>query len=315
MDWFRKQMRYIASARAAGGPTSSADGANQPARRLPGWARGLLALLAVPVLYYGAGALLIDARDPDLAIRPGPARLPAGGSVLAATAGELLMREVHEHRWTPNDSMLAPSALLESMPAWQTGIHGAIDATVVALMGVKADPDLGEAVEKLATPPEQGRFSLSWPPVRQPAERAYDDAVAALETWNRKVADDAADYDRNGRIFIQVSRALADELDRAAALTGRQIDNGPDGDAAAAYEQARGAAYAAAVLVRALRYDHAELIRERQLGDSVSEVTALLDEMVQERPWRIGRTDLVSQGYFLLRVRSMLRTLAAQVPE
>ena len=90
------------------------------------------------------------------------------------------------------------------------------------------------------------------------------------------------------------------------------IDDSRVGSADAQFNEVRGAAYAAAMLMRGLREDFGTTIGQRQLAATWAETTEALDAVAGKRPtFAAGRQDLVEQGYFLMRARESLRTLAA----
>lgn len=272
--------------------------------------RGGRALLAVAafvlllVVYYGIGGIATSRIDPDLGLRPEAASLPPGGSVAVGIAARLIDREVDEHGWTPNDSFLAPTLLLDEMPAFQDGLRRMVAATVAAL---GSDADLGEAADAFATPSEQW-----WRPGGSPESR-YQEGVAALRSFNGRLARGEAGLDRRPQRLADTLDAMAAVLDQAAVFTERRVRGRPgaeDPDMAEQFNAVRGEGYAAALLIRALRDDHGQTIRARQLGAAWGETVDALDALVALDPWTVDASDLTAQGYYLLLARAKLRGIA-----
>ena len=268
------------------------------------------ATVAVLVLYYGLGGWLAAEIDPDLTVRPTAAQLPPGGSVTAAMAARLIDREVNESSWIPNDSILSRTAILDNKPAYQDGLRQTVAAEVAAL---GRDPDLQAAATALATPSERGWLHADWPPLGGSAESAYRDAIAALGRYNDRLSGKEIAPDRAPlRLAIQLD-ALAGRLGGAGGGVERAIaSRAAPGDRAADEEfyAVRGSAYAAAMLLRALREDNPDLVRTRQLGLAWNEATDALDRAVAVHPIIVGRADLTEQGYYLLLARNKLKALA-----
>ncbi len=270
-------------------------------------ALGVGAAILLIVLYYGLGGLVTSRIDPNTGLRPDPESLPPGGSVAVAFAARLVDREVQEHGWTPNDSFLAPTVMLDEMPAFQDGLRRAVAAAVPTLA---AGPEVAEAAEAFATPSEQ------WWRLGGSPEARYRDGDAARRLLNARLGRGEVGLDRSpARLAVAVD-ALADGLDAAAAATERRLRGRPgalDRDLDAQFNSVRGQAYAATMLMRGLRDDFAPVIRARELGATWSEGAEALDALVAIDPWLIGEADLTAQGYYLLLARAKLRALAANL--
>lgn len=265
---------------------------------------GVAAFVLLLVVYYGVGGLASSRIDPDLGLRPDAASLPPGGSVTAGIAARLIAREVDEHGWTPNDSFLAPTMLLDEMPAFQDGLRRMVAATVTAF---GSDADIAAAAEAFSTPSEEW-----WRPGGSPESR-YQDGVEALRRYNSRLARGAAGIDRRPARLADILDAMADALDSAGVVTERRIrgrSTAEDPEIAEQFNAVRGEAYAAALLVRALRDDHSATIRARQLGAAWGETIDAFDALVAIDPWTVDASDLTAQGYYLLLARNKLRGIA-----
>ncbi len=267
--------------------------------------------VAILLLYYAVGGWLAADINPDLALRPTPAQLPAGGSVTAAMAARLIAREVDDDLWTPNDSLLSRTAWLDNKPAYQDGLRGTVAATVAALSD---DDDVRTAAASLAVPSARWWVHASWPFLGGSAEGEYRDAVDALVRYNRRLAAGDATVDRSPERASRVLAALAARLDLVAGGVERAISERPGQQDAAADEEfyrVRGSTYAALLLLRALKDDQAALVQARQLGLAWNETTDALDRATALHPAMVGRADLTEQGYYLLLARNKLAVLSA----
>lgn len=279
---------------------------------MPRWALGILSIIAFACIYWGfIGALLSDT-DADLTLRPSADMLPPGGSVAVALSARLIEDAVEDKGWTPNDSIFRPTAMLEDMPAFQSGQQAMLAAFVAALdAGAGGDPDLADAATALAVPPDRGWLHGEFPFIGASAESHYRDAVSALVRYNRALADSnssVGDARQLRLAIIAVERALADK----ATVVDKMVDDS-GGDSDSQYQEVRGAAFAATMILRGLREDFDPLVRERQLGALWAESTEALDAVAAHDPFGVGRDDLVEQGYFLLRAGDALRALSAGV--
>jgi len=298
---------HIVPAALANGEVGAGPSAKQG--RLKLWLLGGILLV---LLYYGVGALFIDKRDADLSLAPAPLFLPTGGSSSIGMMAALMDREVNEARWTPNDRFYMPSALLNRMPAWQKGVRHVVWATAQAYAQGPAPAGVAMAAENLATPPTWGWWRNSWPFVGRSAEASYRDAIEGLAEANQIIAADALGYDNTGATLARALQTLALRMDVAGADIAVQVDGKGQQDDALAYEQARGSAYAASMMLRALRADHPALVRDRQLGARFDEAQQMLDKLAQTKPWRVDHEDLVEQGYYLLRAKAALGLLSSR---
>ncbi len=271
------------------------------------------AVIAFLLLYYSLGGWLAAGIDPDRTLRPTATQLPPGGSVTAAMAARLIAHEVDDDHWIPNDSLLSRTAWLDNKPAYQDGLRGTV-ATVVAPLG--DDADIQTAARALAVPSDRWWLHSGWPFIGGSAESEYRDAVDALVRYNARLGARDAVLDRSPQRLAAVLDALAGRLDAVAGGVERAISGRPALQDAAADEEfyrVRGSAYAAAMLLRAIKDDQAALVRAQQLALVWNEATDALDRAVDVHPAIVGRADLTEQGYYLLLARNKLKALSAAV--
>lgn len=278
---------------------------------LPRWALAILVAVVVALGYWGVLGAIISDTGADLTLRPGAELLPPGGSVAIGTTAAILRVQVDEKGWTPNDSFLRPTGLLTNMPSFQLGLHGVLVAFTTAIdAAAGGDPDLSEAADALATPPTRGFLHGGFPFIGGSAESNYRDAVDALARYNRALGDSGEPFGDSRQLrlaLVAIDRALSEK----AVAVDAMVDQGGAAGPAAQFHEVRGTAYAATMLLRGLRDDFGPLIAERQLAGAWAEATESLDAVTMRAPFSIGRGELVEQGYFLLRARDSLRTIAA----
>lgn len=307
-DIFRRRSQPQGSDAPAAGLTQSLL---SRLARLPRWGLLIVGIMLFAFVYWGIVGAVLSNTKADLTLRPSADMLPPGGSVAIATAARLIDDAINEKGWTPNDSLLRPTALLEDMPAFQRGQHDVLLAFAGALdQEIDGDPELAAAAAALRTPPDRGMVHGGFPFIGGSAESNYTAAVEALTRYNRAIGDGGVPFG-NARqlrlVMIAIDRALA----RKAIAVDEMVDDGSAGSADVQYHDVRGAAYAATMLMRGLREDFEPLVRERQLASSWAEVTEALDVVAVNEPFGVDRGDLVEQGYYLLRARGALRALSA----
>jgi len=105
-SWWRRAWERVRAARPGLSKTAAPSAGR---RRL--WRWGAWAILAVVVLYYPVGALIVESidDDPQFAAR----NVAPGESRAVATAADLVTREVDVHTWTPMMPFFTPAGILQ----------------------------------------------------------------------------------------------------------------------------------------------------------------------------------------------------------
>lgn len=312
MSWLRDRIARLRapvpgdSAHAGAAPASVQVGAT------PRWARVALAAGAAVLVYYLIGAAVTDRRDANLAYRPPAALLPAGGSVTAAMIAGLLEREAVDGRWTPNDPVIFPTALLRAMPAWQLGVHEALAKAAGGLAGAAGANALATVETELAVPPTRGWLHADWPFLGHSAGQAYGRAAAELAQWNAGPASDRGGFDRSLAGLRPLAMGVAGAIDTALDPLNAAVGGDNRQSHRAVFERARGTAYASAMVLRGVRQDFGPLLRAERQTATLDRAISALDAVASSKRWSVGRTDLVEQGYFLLQARAELERLAGE---
>ena len=274
----------------------------------PRWALALVVLAIFALLYWGLLGWLLHDTTADLALRPDPADLPPGGSVTVAYLVTLTEAEVSRGGWTPNDSFLSPTAALDEMPAFQSGVHDVLAAAARAYAEESANDDLAEAAEDYAVPVTRGFFHANFPFIGGSAGARYKDGARTFRDFNAELADSERMRLTEPRQAASLMEAMAASMEETMSEIDRSIRSGEsDHSPALLHARARGEAYAATLLLRGIRADFEPDLRDRQLGSTMVAAIEQFDRVASESPFSIGQSDVTNQGYFL---RSGLEAMA-----
>lgn len=300
--------------------------------RLP---RGALAAVAIVVavivlLYYPVGMILVNKVDDDLDFTAAtPAE--AVGSHAVAVAAALVEREIDENRWTANDPFFLPSAALDNMPNFQQGIVAAVGRFAFELTdqlgrtrgSSQTDTELQKAAGLLQYSGTTWVWdaSVSLMPTAA-AEEQYREAVAQLRSYNERLAQGKAVFEKRSDNLLATLDRIAVDLGSSSAALDRHISERAGGwidfEADDRFYGVKGQTYAYYLLLRDLGRDFEVLIGERgldkawaQMLDSIRK-TAALDPTVVVNGAPDGQimpSHLAAQGFFLLRARTQLREI------
>lgn len=279
---------------------------------MPRWAWIPVGVVVLLLLWYGVIGGIQARIHPDPALRPTPAQLPSGGSVAVGFAARLLDVEINDRRFTPNDPFFFPTGFAQRAPAYQAAVTGTVGAFVDALATAPDAEALADASRLLRVPADQWTLQFGWPPIRSSAERAYRRAVEALETHNRQLAADYSPETSSGGDRISphgraALAALADSLEAQVMRGDLAISGSGTRSVATEFAAARGTAYAAAMLMRGLRDDHATAIRLSGRAARWGEALDQLDATAASSPLITGESHLVRAGYHLLMASTAIR--------
>lgn len=281
-------------------------------------------------LYYPVGMALVHTIDDDPAFVAAPP--PPGASRGAAMAAGLILREVDERRWTPNDPFFQPSSALDNMPAFQQGIVGAVGSFVYEMSLRLARPSAGEALDGdveraaglLKYPGNVWMFdpSTSWAPVAS-SEKQYRAAARALLNYNARLAAGQAHFETDPGALALLLAHIAQDLERVGADLGTQVDGafwGPfDTDADESFYAAKGRLYAYSRLLAELGADLSAPLAQRNLGGAWRQMIESLAAAAALDPLLVinGGPDsllmpshLAAEGFYAGRARARLAEIA-----
>nr|HJQ58914.1 DUF2333 family protein [Vineibacter sp.] len=294
------------------------------------WWRLAIALLLIPVLWYGGGGLWLHRIDdrPDFS----SGSVQAGESNAIAMAVALITREVDDHHWTPMDPFFLPGAWLDNMPNYQSGIMKALARFTVEMRDQLArargsspqDPDLDRAASQLNTDPKQWVWtpSMSLLPTAT-ATQHYRNGRNGLITYNKRLAAGQASFERRADNLQAFLERVAADIGSTSAQIDRHIrDHGGDlldFHADNLFYANKGQLYAYFMLLRELGNDFQNILRERELAGPWMQLMETFRTAATLQPLIVvnGSPDsqmlpshLVAQGFYLMRARTQLREIA-----
>ncbi len=298
-------------------------------RRVLVW--GVRILIALVILYYPLGAIIVENIDDDPQFAP--RNTAPGESRAVAVAADLVNREVDVHQWTPMQPFFMPAGILDNMPNFQRGIMAALGRFSTELMdqlgrtrgSSQTDRDLEQARGFLNEQPNiwiwQPSVSLLPSATSSQKYRAGRDRLIA---YNKRLAAGQAVFERRADNL----RALNDRI---------PIDPGPDSAVIDQHiiEQAgnlfdthcddifyynKGRLYANYLLLRELGRDFDAVIKEKGLTNAWNGTVDTFRTAAELDPWVVwnGYPDgflipnhLAAQGFYLLRARTQLREISS----
>ncbi len=288
-----------------------------------------VAALVFLLLYYPIGMLLINRIDDDTDFTASaPFDVPAGSHTVAM-AEALINREVKQHHWVPNDPFFYPSHLLVRMPAFQRGIIASLSRFAVELSdqigrargSSQIDPDLEKTAGLLKYSPNVWIFDFSTSLLpTTPSEEQYISAMNLLGKYNDRLSKGQAVFDRRSDNLMEALERIATDMGSSSAIIDNHIrdysGNVIDTDAAGIFYAIKGRMYADYLLLRELKRDFADLIAEKQLGNTWDNMLESLHEGAKIRHFFVFNgapsnqfmpNHLAVQGFYLLRARTQLR--------
>ncbi len=294
------------------------------------WIVGVLALLLV--IYYPIGMLWWHKINDDLSFDVTAESLAPGQSRAVAVAAGLINREVNQTGWVANNPFFTPSALLDNMPAFQQGIISALARFSFELAdqigrtrgSSEIDADLKNASGLL----QYSGTVWVWDPSVSLAptatsEQQYEKARKALESYNRRLGDGKAVFERRGDNLLATMERIALDLGSSSAVLERHVAEHSsdflDFQADDLFYNIKGQTYAYYVVLRALGGDFENVLRERELAGVYAQMLTSLHEAAALDPWVVtnGAPDgffpsshLAAQGFYLLRARTQLREIS-----
>jgi len=288
------------------------------------------AVLAFSLLYYPIGMAVFHSIDDDPAF--GPGEVAAGQSRAVAEAAALIKREVADGHWIPNDPFFFPTAALDNMPNFQTGLFAALSRFAVELSdqlgrtrgSSQVDPDLEKAVGLLKYPGNVWifNFSTSLMPTAS-SESQYLAAMRALLRYNERLGAGKAVFERRADNLIATLDRIGNDMGSASALLDRRVEEGGglifDRTSDDVFYQTKGRLYGYYLILRELGNDFSAIIKDKELGTAWEQmlgsfrVAATLDPLIVSNcapDAQLCPSHLAAQGFYLLRARTQLQEVA-----
>lgn len=291
------------------------------------WVGSLIVIVLVAVIYYPVGMALVHKIDDN----PDFTGNYQGGSHSVSTASALIDREINQNRWTANDPFFLPSAALDNMPNFQTGIVYALSRFAIELSdqigrtrgSSQVDPDLDDAAGLLKFRGDKWVFDPSvslLPGVT--SEQQYRQAIAALNLYNQRLADGKAVFERRADNLQETLNRFANDLGSASALIDDKVEDPSlfDRTADDVFYATKGRLYAYSLILRDLGTDFEQVINERQVAPAWAEMIGSLQAAAALDPLVVvnGSADgiifpnhLAGLGFYLLRARTQMREISS----
>lgn len=284
------------------------------------WRTVVIVFVALLVIYpLGAWWMSTIDDDPEFSATVKPKE-----SLAVANMAALLDREVNTNGWTPNDTILWPTILLDNMPNYQLGILTALRHISAQIAG--QDIALREAADLLDYPPDVWVWQPSASLLPASSEGKYDDAVQALRNFNQRLATGSAPGIRSVALGA-VLLVAANDLSAAAAIIDARIANRSgflfiNNKADDVFYTTKGELYAYYIVLKGMERDYAPLIKQRGLEKQWQAMMASLHAGIGLRLWVVLNAEpdsafatcvLCSEGFYVLRAEGEMRGLAEKL--
>jgi len=257
-------------------------------------------------------------------------RVTEGGLKSVDMAAALVLREVEDTAWVPNDPAFLPGAWLRNMKAFQEGLiysqgrfaNELADTLGRSLSATAVDPDLDRAAGLLRFPATVWRFDFekSWAPTIT-SEAQYSAAARALYSYNERLANGRAVFDpRPDNLATTLERIEADISSKANNLIAhveRQANGLSTGETAnSVFFATKGRLYGYLMVLSALGEDFADVIDQAgarlvwdQMISSLEKAAVIHPVFLTDSPpgHMIWPSHTCELGVFTLRVQTQLR--------
>ncbi|WP_417317292.1 DUF2333 family protein [Emcibacter sp.] len=291
----------------------------------------LLGLIVLVILYFILGAVLIHRISDDPEFRPDNYGQRGTSSHAVAMAAALVDREVNQNSWISNDPFFYPSALLDNMAHYQQGIISVVARFSFDLKdqlgrtrgSSMEDADLKSASSALQYAGDQWIWepSISLLPVSS-SEAQYRAGLVKLRSYNKKLADGTAVFERRGDNLQATLERFAVDVGASSASIDRHIREGFgcmfDMEADDIFYNIKGQAYAYYMILSGLRRDFDQIVSDRELGTTWDEMDKSLQAIIALDPVVVSNCSpdamflpnhLAAEGFYLLRARTQLKEL------
>ena len=302
--------------------------------RLPGrWLPlTVIAVVLVFGLYYPVGMLIAHKIDDNLDYQVTAGEVVQGGSKTVAMAASLIQREVDHNGWVANDPFFMPGAMLDNMPNYQLGMIHALGRFAFEMVdqigrtrgSSQTDSDLQEAAGLLQYSGTKWifDFSTSLLPTAK-SEDQYRKARRALISYNTRLGQGQAVFERRADNLLSTLDRIALDVGSASAAIDRQIHDGSgqwiDTQSDDVFYSVKGQAYAYYMLLRELREDYANIVRDKELASAWDQMLASFAAAADLKPLIVHNAKpdavilpnhLASMGFYMLRARTQIRELS-----
>ncbi|MFC3675251.1 DUF2333 family protein [Ferrovibrio xuzhouensis] len=287
-----------------------------------------IAAVLVFGLYYPVGMLLAHKIDDNLDYQIPATEGAQSGSRAVAMAAALIDREVNHTGWVANDPFFMPGSMLDNMPNYQLGMIHALGRFAFQMVdqigrtrgSSQTDTDLQEAAGLLQYSGTKWTFdfSTSLLPTAK-SEDQYRKARRALLNYNSRLAQDKAIFERRGDNLQATLERIALDIGSSSAALDSRIREGShlwiDWQSDDVFYSVKGQMYAYDLLLRELRQDFSNVIRDRELGGAWDQMMSSFAGAAALHPLVVSNaaTDavilpnhLASMGFYVERARTQI---------
>lgn len=287
-----------------------------------------IAIVLIFGLYYPVGMLIAHKVDDRLDYEISATELPAGGSRTVALAAALIDREVNRNGWVANDPFFMPGSMLDNMPNYQLGMIHALGRFAFQLVdqigrtrgSSQTDRDLQEAAGLLQYSGTKWifDFSTSLLPTAK-SEDQYRKARASLLAYNQRLSGGQAVFERRADNLQATLDRIALDIGSSSAAIDRRIQDGSsalfDWEGDDVFYSVKGQMYAYYLLLRELKQDYPNLVRDRELGGTWDQMMASFAAAASLKPLVVSNAKpdaiilpnhLASMGFYVERARTQI---------
>jgi hypothetical protein len=305
--------------------SSSAVTAWLRARWLP---VSVIAIVLVFGLYYPVGMLVAHKIDDRMDYEIPASDLPPGASRSVAMAAALIDREVNRNGWVANDPFFMPGSMLDNMPNYQLGMIHALGRFAFQMVdqigrtrgSSQTDRDLQEAAGLLQYSGTKWifDFSTSLLPTAK-SEEQYRKARASLLNYNIRLGNGQAVFERRADNLQATLERIALDIGSASAAIDRRIREGSseviDWEGDDVFYSVKGQLYAYNLLLRELKQDFPNLVRDRELGGTWDQMMESFNAGASLKPLIVSNAKpdavilpnhLASMGFYVERARTQI---------
>ena len=286
-------------------------------------------VLATILLYYTLGAAWVHKIDDDIEFDSGG--YAAGSSKAVTMAAALVLRELDENLWTANDPFFYPGWVLDNKPNFQQGLVYAVSRFALELSdqlgrargSSQVDPDLDKASGLLRYPGNVWIFDLSTSMMpTASSEKQYRAAAKALESYNERLSEGNAIFDRRADNLMAALERIAADIGSSSAIIDRHVieESGWPLHFTAddIFYATKGRLYGYYMILRELGVDFAPVIQASALDQVWAQMLESMRIAAQLQPMvvmnggpdsQVVPSHLSAQGFFLLRARTQLKEI------
>ncbi|MGD9637630.1 MAG: hypothetical protein AB7U85_01055 [Alphaproteobacteria bacterium] len=275
------------------------------------WRHTVVVLGIILLLYYPIGGLLINKIDDNSNLNV----INKTGEINSINAViKLINREVEQNVWTANQPFFFPAAILDNMPAYQTGIISAL-ADFIDIWNFLDDSseNLARASDFLKYPSNIWiiDFSKSWLPLAS-TNKQYRNASQELVFYNSYIAQNGLPFILKSSTLKTILQQINNHLLAAVSDIQNQITSGSkkiiDFDSDNVFYYGKGSCYGYYIILKELENDYINVIKAQNIENEWQEMLDLIQEASLLNPMIVINaapdasflpSHLTAQGFYL----------------